>query len=35
MYDDGQGTLKVRYRVDGPPPGQVSAQVITYPFKGN
>ncbi|MFZ5633808.1 MAG: protease complex subunit PrcB family protein, partial [Bacillota bacterium] len=32
IYDDGQGRLKVRYRVDGPPPGQVSAQVITYPF---
>ncbi|MDD2444101.1 MAG: protease complex subunit PrcB family protein, partial [Desulfotomaculaceae bacterium] len=24
--------LKVYYRVDGPPPGQVTAQVITYPY---
>jgi len=32
IYDDGQGRLKVRYRVDGPEPGQAAADVITHPF---
>lgn len=32
IYDDGQGRLKVRYRVDGPEPGQTVSQVITRPF---
>jgi hypothetical protein len=32
IYDDGQGRLKVRYRVDGPDPGQTVARVITRPF---
>lgn len=32
IYDDGQGRLKVRYRVDSPAPGQASAQVITRPY---
>lgn len=32
ITDDGRGRLTVRYRVTGPPPGQVAAQVITYPY---
>jgi len=29
---DKSGVLKVYYRVDGPPPGQVTAQALTYPY---
>ncbi|MBC7324959.1 MAG: protease complex subunit PrcB family protein, partial [Moorella sp. (in: Bacteria)] len=32
IHDDGRGKLTVRYRVTGPPPGRMAAQVITYPY---
>ncbi|MEW6275924.1 MAG: protease complex subunit PrcB family protein [Bacillota bacterium] len=32
IQDDGRGKLTVRYRVSGPPPGRIPAQVITYPY---
>ncbi|MBE3586111.1 MAG: protease complex subunit PrcB family protein [Thermoanaerobacter sp.] len=31
IHDDGRGKLTVHYRVAGPPPGSVVAQVITHP----
>jgi len=31
IMDDGRGKLTVRYRVSGPQPGQMAAQVITCP----
>jgi tetratricopeptide (TPR) repeat protein len=31
IHDDGRGKITVHYRVAGPPPGSVVAQVITHP----
>ncbi|MCL6449387.1 MAG: protease complex subunit PrcB family protein [Armatimonadetes bacterium] len=32
IRDDGRGKLTVHYRVTGPPPGRMAAQVITCPY---